>query len=238
MPFAILGLPAYLALFTAFGFALARLVWTRDATRVLALAASLTLSEWLRGHVLTGFPWNAFGYALSEPLALAQTASLVGLWGMTFLCVAIFASPAVLVDGTSRGRKPWIAPAVAVSVLIAMGIFGIIRLSMQPTANVAGVKLRIMQPNLPQDARFNYSAKAQVMQKYLALSDRASGPQSTGVRDVNILIWPESAFPFFLIKRSRCDGADRRPDSEGHGIDHRRGARPRPATGRPAHSRL
>jgi apolipoprotein N-acyltransferase len=37
-----------------------------------------------------------------------------------------------------------------------------------------------------------------VMQKYLALSDRASGPQSTGVRDASILIWPESAFPFFL----------------------------------------
>jgi apolipoprotein N-acyltransferase len=202
IPFAVLGLPAYLALFTAFGFALARLVWTRDASRVLALAACLTLSEWLRGQVLTGFPWNAFGYALSEPLALAQTASLVGLWGMTFLSVAIFASPAVLVDGTSRGRKPWIAPVVAVSMLIAMGIFGVVRLSLQPTTDVAGVKLRIMQPNLQQDARFNYSAKAEVMQKYLALSDRASGPQSTGVRDTNILIWPESAFPFFLIKEA------------------------------------
>ena len=200
MPFAVLGLPAYLALFTAFGFALARLLWTRDASRVLALAVSLTLSEWLRGHVLTGFPWNAFGYALTEPLALAQTASLIGLWGLTFLSVAIFASPAVLIDGRSRGRKPWIAPVMALSLLVAMGIFGGIRLGLQPTAMVAKVKLRIMQPNLQQDARFNYSAKAEVMQKYLTLSDRASGPQSTGVRDVSILIWPESAFPFFLTR--------------------------------------
>ncbi len=42
MPFAVLGLPAFLALFMAFGFALARLIWTRDASRVLALAAALT----------------------------------------------------------------------------------------------------------------------------------------------------------------------------------------------------
>jgi apolipoprotein N-acyltransferase len=202
MPFAILGLPAYLALFTAFGFALARLLWTRDASRLLALAAALTLSEWLRGHALTGFPWNTFGYALTEPLALAQTASLIGLWGMTFLSVAIFASPAVLIDGSSRGRKPWIAPVMAVLVLIAMGIFGIVRLTLQPTTMVADVKLRIMQPNLQQDVRFNYSAKAQVMQKYLTLSDRASGPQSTGVRDASILIWPESAFPFFLTREA------------------------------------
>jgi len=202
LPFAVLGLPAYLALFTAFGFALARLIWTRDASRVIALAISLTASEWLRGHLLSGFPWNTFGYALSEPLALAQTASLVGLWGLTLLTVAIFASPAVLIDGRSRGRKPWIAPVAALLVLVAMGIFGAVRLSQEPTRTVANVKLRIMQPNLQQDVKFNYAAKADVMQKYLALSDRASGPQSTGVRDASILIWPESAFPFFLTREA------------------------------------
>jgi apolipoprotein N-acyltransferase len=200
LPFAVLGLPAYLALFTAFGFALARLIWTRDASRVIALASTLTLSEWLRGHVLTGFPWNAFGYALTEPLALAQTASLIGLWGLTFLSVAIFASPAVLIDGRSRGRRPWIVPMLALLLLVAMAIFGTVRLMLHPTTNVAKVKLRIMQPNLQQDVRFNYAAKAEVMQKYLTLSDRASGPQSTGVRDASILIWPESAFPFFLTR--------------------------------------
>jgi apolipoprotein N-acyltransferase len=202
MPFAILGLPAYLALFTALGFGLARLIWTRDASRLLALAATLTISEWLRGHALTGFPWNAFGYALTELLALAQTGSLIGLWGLTFLSVAIFASPAVLIDGTSRGRRPWIAPVTALALLVVMAVFGGIRLMRQPTTMVANVKLRIMQPNLQQDVRFNYSAKAEVMQKYLTLSDRASGPQSTGVRDVNILIWPESAFPFFLTREA------------------------------------
>ena len=202
MPFAILGLPAYLALFMALGFAFARLLWTRDASRVVALAASLTISEWLRGHALTGFPWNTLGYALTEPLALAQTASLIGLWGLTFLAVAIFASPAVLIDGTSRGRKPWIAPALALIVLLAMTVFGAVRLGRQPTAMLANIRLRIMQPNLQQDARFNYAAKADVMKKYLTLSDRASGPQSTGVRDVNILVWPESAFPFFLTREA------------------------------------
>lgn len=200
MPFAILGLPAYLALFTAFGFALARLLWTRDASRLLALAFSLTVAEWLRGHVLTGFPWNAFGYALAEPLALAQTTSLIGLWGMTFLAVAIFASPAVLLDGGSRRR--WLAPASAIALLVVMGAFGAVRLAQHPTAFVPNLKLRIMQPDLQQDVKFNYSAKAEVMRKYLTLSDRAAGPHATGVRDTNILIWPESAFPFFLTREA------------------------------------
>ncbi|MBN9006121.1 MAG: apolipoprotein N-acyltransferase [Rhizobiales bacterium] len=202
MPFAVIGLPAYLALFTAFGFALARVIWTKDASRILALAAALTLAEWLRGHILTGFPWNAFGYALTEPLALAQTASLIGLWGLTFLSVAIFASPATLIDGRNRNRRPWLAPAAALGLLIAMGVYGVVRLSLHPTEFVDKVKLRIMQPNLQQDVKFNYSAKAAVMQKYLSLSDRSTGPQSTGVRDATILIWPESAFPFFLAREA------------------------------------
>lgn len=201
MPFAVLGLPSYLALFTAAAFALARLLWTRDASRLLALAIGLTITEWLRGHLLSGFPWNSFGYAMSEPLALAQTASLIGLWGMTFLTVAIFASPAVLIDGISRGRRPWLAPVAALALLVVMAVFGTVRLSLQPTV-LTKVKLRIMQPNLQQDVKFNYAAKQDVMQKYLVLSDRASGPQSTGVSDAQILIWPESAFPFFLTREA------------------------------------
>ncbi len=202
MPFAVLGLPAYLALFPALGFAAARLVWTRGPTRILALAVGLTASEWLRGHALTGFPWNAFGYALAEPLALAQSAALIGLWGMTLVAVAIFASPAVLIDRTARKRVPWHIPLAALAVLATMGIFGAVRLSLHPTTFASNVKLRIMQPNLQQDVKFNYSAKAEVMRKYLALSDRASGPLATGVRDTNILIWPESAFPFFLTREA------------------------------------
>src|SRR6185436_8613245 len=129
-PFSVLGVSTYIELFPAAGFALARLIWTRDASRLLALAVGLTFSEWLRGRVLTGFPWNTLGYALSEPLALAQAASLIGLWGMTFLAVAIFASPAVLIDGGAQGRNPWKVPATAVALLVAMGVFGAIRLSM------------------------------------------------------------------------------------------------------------
>jgi apolipoprotein N-acyltransferase len=75
-----------------------------------------------------------------------------------------------------------------------------VRLATTPTTYVDGVRLRIMQPNVPQDAKFSYANKAQVMQHYLALSDRATGPNSSGVASTTLLIWPESAFPFFLTR--------------------------------------
>jgi apolipoprotein N-acyltransferase len=193
-------LPAYLALFTGLGLVLARFMWTRGPARVLALAAVLTVAEWLRGHLLTGFPWNAYGYALTGPLVLAQGAALVGLWGLTFIAVAVFASPAVLADEPLVTRRPWLAPLLGLMLLAGLAAYGAWRLQTTPTAFMPDVRLRIMQPNLQQDAKFNYSARHQVMNRYLALSDRSTGPQSTGVRDVTHLIWPESAFPFLLLR--------------------------------------
>lgn len=200
LPVAVGGLPAYLALYTALGLAAARLIWVRGPERVLALAATLTVAEWLRGHLLSGFPWNTFGYALTQPLVLAQSVSLVGIWGLTFLCVAICASPAVLADDAADTPRPYRAPLIGLAILLAFTGYGAARLWLHPTTFVDGVKLRIMQPNLQQDEKFNYAAKAQVMARYLRLSDRATGPQSEGVHDFTHLIWPESAFPFFLTR--------------------------------------
>jgi len=200
LPIAVIGLPAGLALFIAFGVALARLLWTRGALRILALAVALTAAEWLRGHVLTGFPWNAFGYALTAPLALAQSAGLIGIWGLTFVAVAVFGSPATLADNRSETVRPWLALALAVAALGALAAFGAARLALTPTQTVDGVRLRIMQPNIQQDVRFNYAAKQQIIDRYIALSDRVTSAQSHGVGDATHLIWPESAFPFFLAR--------------------------------------
>ena len=200
LPIAVSGLPAYLALFTGLGLAAARLIWVRGPTRVLGLAVMLAGAEWLRGHLFSGFPWNAFGYALTQPLALAQSVSLIGVWGLTFLSIAIFATPAVLADDKADTPHPRRALLLVAVMLAAFTGYGVARLATQPTEYVQGVKLRIMQPNLQQDEKFNYAARTDVMARYLRLSDRATGPQSNGVHDVTHLIWPESAFPFFLTR--------------------------------------
>jgi apolipoprotein N-acyltransferase len=202
LPIAVTALPAGLAIFFALGFGFARLIWVRGPLRILSLAIALTAAEWLRGHVLTGFPWNTLGYALTGPLVLAQSASLVGLWGLTFIAVAVFASPATLADEKTDIRRRWLPLTASLTLLAVLGGFGAWRLARTPTHFVDNVRLRIMQPNLPQDEKFNYSSKQQVMSRYLSLSDRSTGPDSTGMRDVTHLIWPESAFPFFLTREA------------------------------------
>ncbi len=200
LPVAVAGLPAYLAIYTALGLMAARLIWLRGPLRIMALASTLTAAEWLRGHLLSGFPWNTFGYAFSEPLVLGQSVSLIGIWGLTFLAIAICASPAVLADQKSDTPHPYRAPLIGCGALLALISYGTVRLWTYPTEYVSGVKLRIMQPNLQQDDKFNYSAKGRVMAHYLRLSALPMTPDAKRPRDVTHLIWPEAAFPFFLTR--------------------------------------
>jgi apolipoprotein N-acyltransferase len=204
LPFAVTLLPAGLAIFTGLGLALARLLWAPGPFRILTLAAALSLAEWLRGHVLSGFPWNVFGYALTTPLPLAESVAIFGIWGLTFIAIAVFASPAVLADDAGETRWPMMPVVVAGLTLAALAIYGGVRLAGHPTTFVDETQLRIMQPNIPQDEKFNYSAKQQVMSRYVNLSERAGaavdGRVVNGLGEVTHLIWPESAFPFFLTR--------------------------------------
>jgi apolipoprotein N-acyltransferase len=204
LPLGVLGLPAILALFTAFGFALARLLWSPGAARICALAVGLGLSEWLRGHLFTGFPWNLFGMSLGGNLVLAQAASLVGIYGLTLIAIALFAAPATLADAsTSRGSR-W-PTMIAIAALGALALFGALRLGFGADPGyVAGVKLRILQPNLSQDAKFRPEYRDAILDRYLRLSDQATSPQNTGLGDVTHLIWPESAFPFILARDAQA----------------------------------
>ncbi len=206
MPLGVLGLPACLALFPALGFAIARLLWSPGAARVLALASGLGTSEWLRGHLFSGFPWNNFGMAFGGQLVLGQAAAFVGVNGLTVLAVALCASPATLVDGFATAPLAHRWPTTFVPVVIAgiatLGLtgFGALRLSSGAVASVPGVRLRIMQPSLLQDDKFRPENRDAIVKDYLRLSDRATSPSATGIADVTQLIWPESAFPFILSR--------------------------------------
>ena len=115
LPIAVAGLPAYLALFTGLGLALARLHLDARATRACSRWRSRSRSPNGCAAIFSpGFPWNAYGYALTGPLMLAQSAALVGLWGLTFIAVAVFASPAVLADEPADTRRRWLAPLFGV----------------------------------------------------------------------------------------------------------------------------
>jgi len=217
MPFAVLLLPAGLALFTALAAGVARLVWSRDIGRVLLLAAALGGAEWLRGHVLTGFPWNVLGYALTWPLPVMQSVSVLGIYGLTLLCVAIFAGPLVLVANAGEhkpARAVLRATVLAIVPLLALYGLGAWRLADGPVGMLDGVKVRVVQASVPQRDKWRPEKQREIFEDQLDLSRRDAAGRVDDLAGVTHLIWPEAAMPFLPLEHPEALAAigDMLPD--------------------------
>lgn len=205
LPFAVTLMPAGLSLFFAGAAALARVYWKPGLSRILMLAITLTIGEWLRGHVLTGFPWNTLGYSLAHPLPLLQSAAVLGLYGLTLWTMPIFAAPLVLAaelkTPSHKLRRHLLAGIAASSVLplVCAFSYGAMVLSRSPAPKVDGVRVRIVQPSIPQREKWQRDKQQANFQLHLDLS--ATGPD--GRRDdlagITHVVWPEAAMPFLPL---------------------------------------
>lgn len=199
LPLAVLALPAGLALFWGAAAALSRLAWSEGWVRIAALAASFTLAEWLRGTVLTGFPWNTLGYAFMPTPLLMQTSALIGLYGVTFITIFVAAVPGLFTPG--RSRSPWPALAAAAILMVAHVGYGLFALSRASDATVEKINIRIVQPAIDQNEKWDQANEAEIMSRYFDLSNANRGPEAASIGAFTHVIWPESAFPFVLTER-------------------------------------
>ena len=115
MPLGVIGLPAVLALFPACGAMLARLFWSSGSGRIFALALGLGASEWLRGWLFTGFPWNSVAQSIANHTILAQSLSVIGPDALGIVLIVLFAAPAVILSGTNAAER-WLMPALLIRI--------------------------------------------------------------------------------------------------------------------------
>jgi apolipoprotein N-acyltransferase len=202
LPFAVTLLPAGLALFFALACGLARLAWSGGLARILVLAVALSLAEWLRGHILTGFPWNTLGYALASPLPLMQMASVLGIYGLTLWTIVVFAAPLTLwAESGPRPRLPALALALSAALipLLVLAAGGIFVLKRQPVAVDDSVRIRIVQASIPQREKWLQDKQAANFTLQLDLSRRDPAGRQDDLAGVTHVVWPEAAMPFLPL---------------------------------------
>ena len=190
-PFAVFFLAGGLALIWGAAAVVYRLIAPTHAGRILVFAAVFGLFEWLRGHILTGFPWDLPGEVWRAGSAPSQGAALIGAYGMTVLTLAIGAAPGVWRrDG---GRSQSIAIGLAVAALALLWTGGAIRLSRASPPPAHALRLRIVQPDIPQTEKWSAEAFRSIVDRYTRLT---AMPSSTpGVRPADVVLWPEAAIP-------------------------------------------
>ena len=188
IPFTVLGLSFGLSLSIGIATLLARSLWAPGSGRILALAGAWTLLEWVRGVVLTGFPWNPVGnvWVIWEPLL--QAAAWGGVYGLSAITVFAAASFAML---SVDGRRALAVPISGLTILAVLSGAGFLRLPDTPGGAVPGVMLRIVQPNIEQRDKWRNDRRAHNYARHIEMSAMPAGTDA-----ITHVIWPETAAQF------------------------------------------
>jgi apolipoprotein N-acyltransferase len=184
---AVLGLAMVLAAFPAAAAGATRILvlrWPylgRRYRRLILLAVAWTVTEWLRGHIFTGFPWNPLAHVWAFATPLLQGASLVGVYGLGTLTFIMLAAPAA----------GWRASLASLAAVGLAGVAGQQVMGASAPANTGPI-VRIVQPNVPQAEKWRPEGRARELQKLIDLSRR------DGFDRLAAVIWPETATPFIV----------------------------------------
>jgi len=199
MPPAIMALAALIALFWGLASALAHLTWSHGPWRIVGLATWLAIAEFARGHILTGFPFDLLGYALTGTDEMMQLASVIGVYGLTFLAPLLAMTPALIWPADERSWSNRLAPFFLALALIAAQLgYGWNRLANTTATARTDIAMRLVQPLVYEHADFGNVDPAALIDKLLMLSDMRMDPADRGLADITHLVWPESSLPFFL----------------------------------------
>lgn len=193
IPFALPAFFAGLAVFWGLAMLLYVSVAQKSVWRILVFAAAIAATEWLRGHVFSGLPWNLPGYTWAAGGTMSQAASWMGVYGLSFLTVFMLASPAVLI---ARGQdfKRWLPPLAAVIIGLVLFASGASRLSVMPTVMHDDIRLRIVHMALTQQEKWASNGVEVARDRYLGLT------AADGIETVTHVLWPEGALPTFQLE--------------------------------------
>ncbi len=217
LPFVAVAMPGGLALFSGAAVMLCVRFWTFGVHRIALFTFVWMGAEWLRGHILTGFPWNLPGYVWGDTLSVAQSTSVIGSYGLSL--VTIFACSALAVLVSTRAGRPqwspraWIVPLLVWGGFAALAALGSMRVANTPYEAVEGIGLRIVQPSFDQDEKWKPENRFHILKTYLEMS----ALETTQADELNIthVIWPESATPFLLARDAGALAAVARTLKEG-----------------------
>lgn len=176
---------AYLALYPAVaGYASALLHGRAWWVNACGVAALWTVAEWLRGWMLTGFPWLALGYAQSPPSPLAGFAPVLGVYGMT---LATALAGALIATAWVKGRRElWVA---AVCILGLAGAGAALRQHDWTRPVGEPLTVGLLQGNIEQSLKWKPERYLLSLETYLELARR---------HPARLVILPETALPTTL----------------------------------------
>ena len=158
---------------------------------IICISSVWVILEYLRSHLVTGFPWALLGYSQSNNLPVIQIANITGAYGVSFLVVMVNVVIYLAISHKFQvaSKKVYLSAALILLFVLGYGYY-----SLRPV--VCGlqytIKISVVQPNISQELKWDPNARAYILKKYSSLTESAA--QS----NPDLIVWPEAASPEVL----------------------------------------
>lgn len=193
-PFAVSGLPALLTFFPMIACGLTRQLATGRSFKSFGVFIALMfLSEYARGHLFTGFPWNLFGMAWTNNLAMLQILSMGNIYTLSALTIFMFVSPAFVWKGSEPKWIRILTGIGAIGCAAGLYMFGHHRLDHHPTTYNQDVVIQMIQPNIPQEDKWNPDKRWDNFRDTLSLLEPVDHWATAQTR---VIIMPETTLTY------------------------------------------
>ncbi|MFA5063565.1 MAG: apolipoprotein N-acyltransferase, partial [Candidatus Omnitrophota bacterium] len=186
----------YLALyFAAFGLIIRPHTRHSQLYLLLFVPAAWVLLEYIRSHLLTGFPWSLLGYSQYLNLPVIQIADITGAWGVSFLIMFTNVAGVEIIHSL-KAQLPKRLKAVIILVILIFSLvltYGYFRLgSFKSVEKSRQLRIALIQGDIPQELKWETGSREFVMERYFDLT-------SLALKDApDLIIWPEAALPVVL----------------------------------------
>jgi apolipoprotein N-acyltransferase len=158
--------------------------------------------EFIRAHLLSGFPWALLGYSQYDHLSVIQAAEITGVYGISFLIILVNQTLYHLFgsDNPLRGwSRKWKEAVFTVFLFMVTLIFGFYSMSGQKQKDhqVPALSVAVIQGNIDQSLKWDPAYQEETVKIYRNLSLEAlpTAPE--------LIIWPETAVPFYFLNENR-----------------------------------
>ena len=160
-------------------------------SQYLSFSAWITIFEWIRSWILTGFPWNLWGTSLSFSLELIQFASVLGTYGLSFLLLLTVSAPFLWIENKTK-LSALQSGLIIIAIPTFLYFYGHIRILKIDDTNNSPVKIRLVQPGISQKTKWHPNLKEEHFNKYI--NKTISHP----LDDISMVVWGETASPYPL----------------------------------------
>ncbi len=196
IPFSIILIPLFLGLFMGLTTLIIGPFINYNIQSILLFSGSYAFSDYIRGKILTGFPWNLIGYSWSWFTEILQILNFFGLYAFNLITITIFTLPALIFFRIKLSKKILVLSLTITFIFLAY-LFGTFSINknkglLNYLTKDEKIYIKVISPNF----KLDYDLSIDEVEEKLKRIIRYSNPDDS---KKTIFIWPEGIFTGYDI---------------------------------------